>query len=156
MSNIITVKDRVNSLISFTKALEYGDIIPHEKIENIIDVNYISQRQFYNSIIQKAKKILLPYGFCLESVRGQGYRLVKPDDFTQHALRSYKSAFNSMKKGFDTLENAPVEKMTPEGRMVHQRVYDRATLLNASMKGVSIELRTLGQRKHPFALENQN
>ena len=36
----------------------------------------------------------------------------------------------------------------------YRRVHDRAITLAAFMKGASVELRTLGQRKHPFALEN--
>lgn len=44
--------------------------------------------------------------------------------------------------------------MTEEGRAVYTRVYDRAVILQASMKGASVELKTLGQKKHPFAVEN--
>lgn len=40
-------------------------------------------------------------------------------------------------------------------RMEYQRVHNRAVILQASMKGASVELKTLaGKRKHPFALEN--
>lgn len=49
---------------------------------------------------------------------------------------------------------APVQDMTEEGRAVYTRVYDRAVILQASMKGASVELKTLGQKKHPFAVEN--
>ena len=47
-------------------------------------------------------------------------------------------------------------KKTEEGRTAHNRVYDRAVSLNAAMKGASVELKTLGQRKHPFAIQNQH
>lgn len=44
--------------------------------------------------------------------------------------------------------------MTNEGRERYRRVHDRAVTLTAAMKGASVELKTLGQRKHPMALEN--
>lgn len=39
-------------------------------------------------------------------------------------------------------------------RMEYQRMHDRAVILQASMKGTAVELKTLGEKKHPFALEN--
>lgn len=39
-------------------------------------------------------------------------------------------------------------------RMEYQRVYDRAVILQASVKGTSVELKTLGQKKHPLAIGN--
>lgn len=44
--------------------------------------------------------------------------------------------------------------MTLQERMEYQRVHDRAVILQASMKGVSVELKTLGEKKHPFMPEN--
>ena len=35
-----------------------------------------------------------------------------------------------------------------------QRIHDRAVTLQAAMRGASVELKTLGQKKHPFAIEN--
>ena len=59
-----------------------------------------------------------------------------------------------MQKGFNTLECAPTKHMTNEGRERYRRVHDRAVTLTAAMKGASVELKTLGQRKHPMELEN--
>ena len=154
MNKEITNSKEAETLTDFIKTLKYGATIPHKTIENIINVSYINQRSRYNTIITKTKKLLLPYGICLESIRGQGYQIITPDDFTTHALRSYDHGFNAMKRGFSILENAPVEHMTEEGRTAHNRVYDRAVSLNAAMKGASVELKTLGQRKHPFAIQN--
>ena len=44
--------------------------------------------------------------------------------------------------------------MSKEARNIYQRVHDRAVILQASMKGASVELKTLGRKKHPFAIEN--
>lgn len=156
MSKEIKNNKEAETLADFIKTLKYGATIPHETIENIISVSYIEQKSKYNSIVTKAKKLLLPYGICLESIRGQGYQLVDPNDFTNYALKSYNHGFNAIKKGYKILDNAPVEHMSEEGRTTYRRVYDRAITLNATIKGAAIELRTLGQRKHPFALENRN
>lgn len=59
-----------------------------------------------------------------------------------------------MQKGYDTLEYAPTKDMSKEGLSTYRRVHDRAITLAAAMKGASVELRTLGQKKHPMALEN--
>lgn len=44
--------------------------------------------------------------------------------------------------------------MTLEERMEYQRVYDRAVILQASMRDTAVELKTLGKKKHPFLPEN--
>ena len=59
-----------------------------------------------------------------------------------------------MKKGYDTLEYAPTKDMSREEIDVYRRVYDRAITLQAAMRGVKTELKILGEKKHPFALEN--
>lgn len=38
--------------------------------------------------------------------------------------------------------------------MEYQRVHDKAVILQAAMKGASVELKTSGKKKHPFAVEN--
>ena len=59
-----------------------------------------------------------------------------------------------MQKGYEVLEHAPTKDMTKEGREAYRRVHDRAITLAAAMKGASVELRTLGEKKHPMALRN--
>ena len=61
-----------------------------------------------------------------------------------------------MQKGFDILTYAPTKDMTPEGRNSYRRVNDRVITLTAAMKGASVELKTLAQRKHPMSVENIN
>lgn len=57
------------------------------------------------------------------------------------------SRFN---KNTKSLNDMPLHE-----RMEYQRVHDRAVILQASMRGASVELKTLaGKRTHPFALEN--
>ena len=78
----------------------------------------------------------------------------EPDNFVDQSLKHYKRGFKEMQKGHDTLEHAPTKNMTPEGLEVYRRVHDRAVILAASMKGTSIELKMLGEKKkHPMSPE---
>ena len=152
MNEVLKNKKKSEVLASEIKELHYGDVITHSQISELIDEDYPSTK--YSSTITKAKKILEKDGIYLESIKGDGYRIVEPDNVVNHSLKHYKRGFNEMKKGYDTLANAPIKDMSIEGRDTYRRVYDRAVTLSASMKGAVVELKTLGQSKHPMALEN--
>ena len=154
MNEVLNNKKKSEILAEEIKKLSYGDVITHEQIAEAIEENYPSNR--YRTTITKAKKILAKDGIYLESIIGDGYRIVEPDDVVTHSLKHYKRGFNEMQKGYDTLANAPVKNMSAEGRETYRRVYDRAVTLSASMKGAAVELKTLGQKKHPFAIENMS
>lgn len=47
-----------------------------------------------------------------------------------------------------------LNEMSLDERMEYQKIHDRAVILQATMKGTSVELRTLGEKKHPMALKN--
>lgn len=153
MNEIIENKTKQEILAEKLNEMNYGDFISHEQIASLIEEDYPSNK--YTSTIAKAKKILLKkYNRTIENIVGDGYRLVNPDDFVNQSLKHYKRGFNEMQKGYDTLEYAPTKDMTKEGLCTYRRVHDRAITLAAAMKGASVELRTLGQKKHPMALEN--
>lgn len=152
MNEVLNNKKKSEVLAEEIEKLQYGDMIFHEQIANIIEEEYPSNK--YSSTIAKTKKILLKKGLCLENIIGDGYRVLEPDNFVHQSLKHYKRGFNEMQKGYDTLEYAPTKNMTQEGRDTYRRVHDRAITLTAAMKGASVELKTLGQKKHPMALEN--
>lgn len=154
MNEIIKNKKKSEILAEKINELSYGDFISHEQIAAIIGEAYGSNK--YSSTIAKVKKILLKkYNKAVECVIGDGYRLTNPDDFIQQSLKHYKRGFTEMGKGYTILEYAPTKDMSKEGRESYRRVHDRAITLAAAMKGASVELKTLGQKKqHPMALEN--
>ena len=153
MNEIIENREKSEVLAEKINELNYGDVITHQQIASIIEEDYPSNK--YTSTIAKARKLLLKkYNKTIENITGDGYRLVNPDDFVQQSLKHYKRGFTEMQKGYDTLTYAPTKDMTKEGREAYRRVHDRAITLAATMKGASVELRTLGQKKHPMALEN--
>lgn len=153
MDQIIQNKKRYEVLAEEIAQRSYGDIVSHSEIAQIIKEAHGTQK--YNTVVQQMRKMLLDtYGMVLESMRGVGYRIVSPDDYVQHSLRHYKRGFHEFQKGADTLDCAPVNDMSDEGRVLYQRVNDRAALLHASIKGALVELRTLGEKKHPFAQQH--
>lgn len=153
MNELIENKKKSEILADEIRKMKYGEFISHQEISQIIDEPYPSNK--YTSTIAKVKRILLKsYNIAIENIIGDGYRLIDPDDFVQQSLKHYKRGFNEMQKGSDTLQYAPTKDMTPEGRTIYRRVYDRAVTLQAAMKGAAVELKTLGQRNHPMSVEN--
>lgn len=153
MNEIIKNKKKSEVLAETIIGLKYGDVITHAEIAKLIDEPYGSAR--YTSTIAKTKKLLLNnYNRAIENIVGDGYRVVDPDNFVNMSLKHYKRGFKAMQKGADTLQYAPVKDMTPEGLKVYRRVHDRAVILSAAMKGVSVELKTLSARNHPMAVDN--
>ena len=133
----------------------YGDIILHSEIENAIDCKINSSQ--YGTVIQKTRKILLEkHNRAIRNIRGQGYEIVSPDKFTDYSLGFYKRGINTLKKGRNHLENAPVNDMSQESLEIYRRVNDRAIRLQAAMAGVSVELKSLAKRNHPFANLSDN
>ena len=149
MNELIENKKKSEILAEMIDSLPYGGSISHSRIANVICEKYPSARYF--STIQKCKKILLKkYNKIIESINGDGYRVVNPDDFVENSLKYYKRGFNSMKKGNDILVNSPTKDMTPEGRAAHRRVSDRVVILNASIMGARVELKELSKKSHPM------
>lgn len=146
-------KTKSEALAERINELNYGDVLTHKQIASLIEEDYPSNK--YTSTIAKAKKLLLKkYNKTLECVIGDGYKIVRPGDFVQQSLKHYKRGFNEMGKGYDILEHAPIKDMSKEEIETYRRVHDRSITLAAAMKGASIELKTLGEKRHPLAVEN--
>ena len=146
---------RAEALERYIANHNYGDIIFHSDIEKIIDTSKKTNR--YTTTIAKTKQLLLKnHQMAIESIPGQGYRLVSPDDFTDYSLGYYKRGINTMKRGKEFLTNAPTHNMSKEALETYRRVNDRAIRLEAAMAGVAVELKTLARRPHPFSIEVQN
>lgn len=152
MENMIKNKKKYEILAEKIAEMDYGDTVLHSEIVAIIDVPYPSQK--YNSIVQQAKKILLnDYSRYIECVKGAGYRISYPDDFTKVSQKYVKRGVNAIKKSETILTNAPVNEMTEEGRTAYRRVHDRVVILNAAVQGANIEVKMLGKKRHPLALQ---
>lgn len=138
-------------------SLNYGEVITHEAIGNVIGYDRKKNPHKYNQKVQSAKEILLyTYGKKLENIKNVGYRLVEPGNYVSSAFGHYKRGFKEIKKGKDTLDLAPVNDMTDDERATYTRVHDRSIILHASMEGAMCELKTLGTKTHPFLVNANN
>jgi len=130
----------------------YGVLITHNEISHCLDVPYESPK--YYATIAHAKKVLLTQGRIIESVRGVGYRVVEPDDYTLLSVTYFKRGFSRLEKANDLLAYAPTKKMSDEGRLMHRDITDRVRVLAASVAGGCTELKLLVKKQSAFLPEN--
>ena len=153
MQEVLKNKKKMEIIAENLLLLKDGEVITHKELSNLIQTPYDSQQ--YRSVLQQAKHYAAEhYGVELESIRGVGYRRIEPDKYVDHSLRHYKRGFKEFQKGENTLRHAPVDRMTVEGRDAYRRISDRAMILNASLSGSMVELKKLGEKRHPFLPEN--
>lgn len=144
MNELVNKKEKWEALYNYIVKMEYGSMILHNEIELIINESHDSLR--YNSIITKIKKKLVESCKAIKSVRGQGYTVVNPDDYTDMSLKHIKSGFKQIDKGYKILQNAPVNQMSKEGLQRHRHVADRAMSLQAMVAGGCTELKLLNKK----------
>lgn len=151
---VLKNKKKAEILAENISNLNYGDVIYHTKISQIIDEPYGSNK--YRTIIHQTKKILQQqFQRHIESINKCGYRVVDPDKTVDLSIRHYTRGFNEVQKAQDVLTNAPVQDMSAEGKQIFRNVYDRAQILNAAFMGATVEIKELSRKKkHPLAVEN--
>lgn len=142
-------KQKIQELLAeMISKYDYGTIVNHEWISRVINIPYGTNK--YKAIIGKTKQILIKkYSKVLESIKGVGYRIILPDEYTDNTLGHYNRGFKELQRGYEVMENAPIAEMSSEGLEIHRRVYDRSTMLLASIQGAKAELRVLSKRRKP-------
>lgn len=151
MEGMLNGKRKSEVLAERISGMDYGDTILHSEISSIIKEPYPSPK--YNSIVNRAKKILLEdCSRYIECVKGTGYRITHPDDFVGESQKYVKRGVSAIKKGESILTHAPVNDMTLDGRMAYNRVHDRVMILNAAVQGANVEVKLLGKKPNQTAL----
>lgn len=146
-------QEKIRALIEHVIQLEYGNIMPHYEIEQIIEEKQKSDQ--YKSVIASAKKELLALGKMIENIHGVGYRVTNPDDYTTQSIKYATAGARAISRGAAILDKAPVQNMSAEGVQEYNAVADRMKMLNAFVSGSKVELRMLAsKRKHPLLNEN--
>lgn len=149
----MTRQEKIGKLVEHTLGLEYGSIMPHYEIEQIIEEKQKSDQ--YKSVIASAKKELLALGKMIENIHNVGYRVTNPDDYTAQSIKYATAGARAISKGAKILDKAPLKDMSQEGVQEYNAVADRMKMLNAFVSGSKVELRMLAsKRKHPLLNEN--
>lgn len=143
-------KDQI--LIQQICNMHYGDIILHSEIETIICEKYGTSK--YGSIIAKVKRHVQSRGKMIKSVHGKGYCLVNPDDYSRCAVSKIVSGGRRITAGHRILQDAPLEDMSQNGRIIHRNVSDRVTILHAAITGATVEVKKLSNKNNPLLPEN--
>ena len=131
---------------------DYGEVVTHMELAAAGSVR--PQSKDYRYLMSAVCKHMLETGRMIESVRGVGYRLVKPDDYSTKAVGCAISAGRKLDKGVTILNNAPVGGMSQDGVQRYNNVNDRMRILQAHVAGAKVEINLLdGKRKHPLSVE---
>lgn len=152
MNQLVENKKKWELLYDRIKTMEYGDIISHDDISSVIGESYDSKN--YHSIINRARKELLKASKAIESVRGQGYRVLMPSDYAFESVKTFKQGFNKFQKAKTTLDCTPIKELSVEDLKVHRNVCDRVSVLHAHLSGAKTELNLLAKKSSAYLPEN--
>ena len=141
-------QEAIEALVKAVGERKYGDVLDFKEIGYIIHQEYGTHA--YNDILQAAKKRLEIAGHMIVNVRGVGYKVLNPDDYTNEGVKRVRQGARRIDRGTKVLNHAPVNDMTQQAREAHNRVNDRMVRLQAAMAGATVEIHMLGKRQNPL------
>lgn len=147
----MTKNEKVQKLVEAFLDKEYGVTLHHWEIAHIVQENERSNE--YRSIVNKASKKLLDCGKMIENIRGVGYRVVAPDEYSNQSARCVVSGARRINKGAKIIRNAPVKDMTQDGVQAYNTIADKMRILQAAVAGAKVEINMLSnKRKNPLTV----
>ncbi len=150
----MTRKEAIDKLVAIIEKRNYGEILNYDEIGGIIELKYGTVK--YSDIIQAARKQLITTGHMIVNVRGVGYKVCQPDNYTGEGVRHMRCGARQIDKGVRIISHAPVNDMSQHAREAHNRVADRMMRLQAAMAGASVEIHMLNTAdKNPLLQANQ-
>jgi hypothetical protein len=141
-------QEAIDSLVKAVEGRNYGDTLDFKEIGYIIHQEYGTHA--YSDILQAARKRLELAGHMIVNVRGVGYKVLQPDDYTKEGVKRVRQGARRIDRGAKVLNHAPVNDMSQEVREAHNRVNDRMVRLQAAMAGASVEIHMLSTTKNPL------
>lgn len=141
-------KEAIDNLVKAVEERSYGETLSFAEIGGIINQKYGSTT--YSDILQAARKRLIAAGHMIVNVRGIGYKVCDPDNYTGEGVRYMRQGARKIDRGAKIISHAPVNDMSPAAREAHNRVNDRMISLQAAMAGASVEIHMLESRKNPL------
>lgn len=144
----MTRKEAIDNLVKAVEERNYGDVLTFDSIGYIIGQKHGTMK--YQDILQTAKKRLEMAGHMIVNVRGVGYKVCPPDNYTGEGVRYMRMGARKIDRGAKILNHAPVNDMSQAAREAHNRVNDRMVRLQAAMAGASVEIHMLEASKNPL------
>lgn len=143
-------QESIDALVMAVNERDYGDVLDFKEIGYIIRQQYGTRQ--YSDILHAAMKRLEVAGHMIVNVRGVGYKVLRPDEYTQEGVKRVCQGAKRIDRGTKVLNHAPVNDMTQQAREIHNRVNDRMVRLQAAMAGASVEIHMLEKSKNPLLL----
>ena len=110
-------KQRKQELVEFILDKEDGTVIKLEEIANILKINIEIEEDLtkLKRIVANLKVYLIGKGKLLKSIKGIGYYILKPSEFSSHCYRTYiKGSMRMLDKSYFVLEHADTYRMSIE------------------------------------------
>lgn len=84
-------QEKIKAICEFILDKSYGDTISKEKVADLVHMNIENEaeKKRFDSIMSRAKNILIDYGYILKSVSGVGYYILKPKHISSYCYRTY-------------------------------------------------------------------
>lgn len=147
-------REKVNTIVERFASMNYGESLTHNQIAEMVGIKKTDGE--YRYLISQSQKHLLAHGKMIESVRGVGYRVVFPDNYTLISTRCVASGVRRIDNGMKILAHAPVKEMTQDGVQAFNTVRDRMAILQAAVTGAKVEINMLSKkRQHPLTLSGE-
>lgn len=144
-------QDKIKKLYDEIMGRGYGKTLSHEEIAFILGEREGSTQ--YRSLVSSVQKKLIESGKMIENVRGVGYRIIYPDEYTGQSVKCVMSGARKIDSGAKMLRYAPVKDMTVLGAQEYHRTADRMAILQAAVAGARVELSMLSnRRKNPLEI----
>lgn len=144
-------QDKIQKIVEAFLTKEYGETMHHYEIAALVETNERSPE--YRQLLGSAQKKLLDCGKMIENVRGVGYRVTDPDEYTKQSAKCVISGARKINKGSTILQNAPVKDMSAQGIQAYNSIFDRMKILQAAVSGARVEINMLSSnRKNPLTL----
>ena len=144
--NEVMLHPKHKLLASVAEAWPEGSEHTHKEIAQIIGIP-TKTPAYYNVVSQAWLLLEAKKGIVMMLEHNQGYRVALPDEHTTASQGHVQKAFKRFGRGLSISINAPVERMTPEGRARHTQYTDRLRQHEAMMRGTDREIRQLADPK---------
>ena len=79
--------DKINELFNMFVQKQYGEMIYHSEVSNILGFDRTQSR--YGIYVRKAKDRLIEYSKVLKAIPGVGWQVLKPQQVSSYVYRKY-------------------------------------------------------------------
>lgn len=112
-----------------------------------IDIRTPRGRQQFDKFVRKCEKVL---NISWANVMGVGYRIIEPNEHATYGVKRVQKARRQLKRGKDTLDCTPLEKLTDEQKTLTLSMQAFVKTLTEYVKG-----ETTKAIKAAYVIENQ-